>query len=169
MGAPVSKIEAAEEKTAEDLLSAFKHLAPGERRKHATVYNYWLSLRRNQELPPIRDLDALEISDAAPSGVLLELIEAGADPEVLHVGEALREGVQTRKLSEAADPSLLSCIGCKLGIVAISRDVLAFEDHFVGPDGTTPCSVTAVASGPGGPAVLTVNHTTGTLADLKVS
>lgn len=33
----------------------------------------------------------------------------------------------------------------------------------------SPCSVTAVAYGPGGPAVLTVNHTTGPLADLKVS
>ena len=33
----------------------------------------------------------------------------------------------------------------------------------------SPCSVTAVAYGAGGPAVLTVNHTTGTLADLKVS
>ncbi|MCU1381056.1 MAG: hypothetical protein JWN29_4039 [Acidimicrobiales bacterium] len=33
----------------------------------------------------------------------------------------------------------------------------------------SPCSVSAVAYGSGGPAVLTVNHTTGTLADLKVS
>jgi probable phosphoglycerate mutase len=33
----------------------------------------------------------------------------------------------------------------------------------------SPCSVTAVAYGPGGPAVLTVNHSTGTLADLRVS
>jgi probable phosphoglycerate mutase len=33
----------------------------------------------------------------------------------------------------------------------------------------SPCSVTAVAYGSGGPAVLTVNHTTGTLADLKAS
>ena len=33
----------------------------------------------------------------------------------------------------------------------------------------SPCSVTAVAYGSGGPAVLTVNHTTGSLADLKVS
>ena len=33
----------------------------------------------------------------------------------------------------------------------------------------SPCSVTAVAYGAGGPAVLTVNHTTGSLADLKVS
>jgi len=33
----------------------------------------------------------------------------------------------------------------------------------------SPCSVTAVAYGSGGPAVLTVNHTTGSIADLKVS
>lgn len=33
----------------------------------------------------------------------------------------------------------------------------------------SPCSVTAVAYGPSGPAVLTVNQTTGTLAELKVS
>lgn len=33
----------------------------------------------------------------------------------------------------------------------------------------SPCSVTAVAYGSSGPAVLTVNHNTGTLADLKVS
>ncbi len=33
----------------------------------------------------------------------------------------------------------------------------------------SPCSVTAIAYGPSGPAVLTVNSTTGGLADLKVS
>lgn len=33
----------------------------------------------------------------------------------------------------------------------------------------SPCSVTAVAYGSGGPAVLTVNHTTGSIAELKVS
>ena len=33
----------------------------------------------------------------------------------------------------------------------------------------SPCSVTAVMYGVGGPAVLTVNHSAGTLADLKVS
>jgi probable phosphoglycerate mutase len=33
----------------------------------------------------------------------------------------------------------------------------------------SPCSVTTVAYGSGGPAVLTVNHTAGSLADLKVS
>ena len=33
----------------------------------------------------------------------------------------------------------------------------------------SPCSVTAVAYGAGGPAVLTVNHLSGSLADLKVS
>ncbi len=142
MGAPVSKIEAVEQKTAEDLLSAFKHMAPAERRTHATVFNYWQSIRRDRELPPIRDLDALEISDAAPFGVLFELIEGGEDAQILHIGEALRDGVQASKLSEAADPSVLSCIGCKLGIVTISRDALAFEDHFLATDGTTRCSVT---------------------------
>jgi hypothetical protein len=141
MGAPVSKIEAVEEKTAEELLSAFKHMAPAERRTHASVFNYWQSIRRNQQLPPIRDLDALEISDAAPFGVLLELI-GGEDAQILHIGEALRDGVQGSKLSDAADPSVLSCIGCKLGIIVISRDALAFEDHFLATDGTTRCSVT---------------------------
>ena len=33
----------------------------------------------------------------------------------------------------------------------------------------SPCSVTAIAYGPGGPAVLTVNSANGTLADMKVS
>jgi probable phosphomutase (TIGR03848 family) len=33
----------------------------------------------------------------------------------------------------------------------------------------SPCSITAIAYGPGGPAVLTVNSTTGGVADLKVS
>jgi hypothetical protein len=142
MGAPVSRIEAVEQKTAEDLLSAFKHMAPADRRTHATVFNYWQSIRRDRELPPIRDLDALEISDAAPFGVLFELVEGGEDAQILHIGEALRDGVQASKLSEAANPSVLSCIGCKLGIVTISRDALAFEDHFLATNGTTRCSVT---------------------------
>ena len=142
MGAPVSKIEAAEEKTAEELLSAFKHMAPAERRTHASVYNYWQSIRRDRELPPIRDLDALEISEAAPHGVLLELAEGGEDAQILHIGEALRDGVQTSALSDAPEPSALSCIGGKLGIVKISKDALAFEDHFLASDGTTRCSVT---------------------------
>ena len=44
----------------------------------------------------------------------------------------------------------------------------AYWDDALGSLGVDP-SVTAVAYGSGGPAVLTVNHTTGTLADLKVS
>jgi hypothetical protein len=142
MGAPVSKIEAVEQKTAEDLLRAFKHMSPSERRTHATVFNYWQSIRRDRELPPIRDLDALEISEAAPFGVLLELIDGGEDAQLLHIGEALRDGVQASKLSDAANPSVLSCIGAKLGIVTISREALAFEDHFLATAGTTRCSVT---------------------------
>jgi hypothetical protein len=142
MGAPVSKIEAAEETTAEELLSALKHIEPGERRKHATMYNYWLAIRRGGQLPPIRDLDPLEITDAAPLGVLLELVDGGEDAEILHVGETLRSHVAVKKLSEAPDPSVLSCIAGKLGIVSISRNALAFEDHFLAVDGTTRCSIT---------------------------
>ena len=153
MGAPVSKIEAAEEKTAEILLSVFKHLEAGERRKHATMYNYWLSIRRSGEPPPIRDLDPLEISDAAPSGLLLELTEGGENADILHVGENLRSVVQVKKLNEASDPSLLTCIAGKLGIVTISRDALAFEDHFLGTYGTTRCSVTLLPFSMGGETV----------------
>ena len=40
MGAPVSKIEATEEKTAEELLSAFKQMAPAERRKPSPQINF---------------------------------------------------------------------------------------------------------------------------------
>ncbi|HEX8842504.1 MAG TPA: hypothetical protein VF757_09420 [Sphingomicrobium sp.] len=142
MGAPVSKIEAAEETTAEELLSALKHIEAGERRKHASMYNYWLAIRRGGQLPPIRDLDPLEITDAAPLGVLLELVDGGEDAEILHVGETLRSHVAVKKLSEAPDPSVLSCIAGKVGIVRISRNALAFEDHFLDIDGTTRCSIT---------------------------
>ena len=153
MGAPVSKLEAAEEQTAEALLSAFKHMEGTERRKHATVYNYWLSIRRNGELPPIRDLDPLEISDASPCGVLLELIEAGQDAEILHVGERLRDGIQVKRVSEAPDPSVLKSVASKLGIVAISREALAFEDRFEGNYGTTRCCVTLLPFSMTGEAV----------------
>ena len=79
MSAPVKGLQAAEEATAEALLGSLKTLAAAERRKHATVLNYWLSIRKDRDLPPIRDLDPLEISDAGPFSVLLELIGGGED------------------------------------------------------------------------------------------
>jgi hypothetical protein len=153
MGVPVSGLEAAGEKTAEALLSAFKRMEATERRKHATVYNYWLSIRRNGELPPIRDLDPLEISDASPCGILVELVDGGEDAEVLHVGEKLRDGVQAKRVSDAPNPSALSCIAGKLGIVTLSRDALAFEDSFEAADGTTRCCVTLLPFSMTGDAV----------------
>ena len=71
MGAPVSGMEAAEQPSAEALLSAFKDIDATERRKHASVLNYWLSIRGEREYPTLHDLDPLEISDAAPGSILL--------------------------------------------------------------------------------------------------
>ncbi|MFL6829447.1 MAG: hypothetical protein ACJ8D5_02355 [Sphingomicrobium sp.] len=142
MGAPVSGLEPAGEKTAEALLAAFRHIAAGERRRHATVFNYWLSIQRGRELPPIRDLDPLEISDVAPSSVLLELIAGGEDAEIRHAGEMLGGAAQVKRLSEAPTPSVLSCIAGKLGIIAISRDALAFEETFESDDGKSRVGVT---------------------------
>ena len=52
---------------AEALLNALEDIAAAERRKHATVLDYWLSIRGDRNFPPIHDLDPLEISDAGPS------------------------------------------------------------------------------------------------------
>ena len=138
MGAPVKGMQAAEAATAEALLGSLKSLGATERRKHATVLNYWLSIRKDRDLPPIRDLDPLEISDAGPFSVLLELIGGGEDAEIRHIGQSVKGGVDVSRMAEAPEDSLLGCIAKKLPIVAISRNVLAFEDEF----GGTQCSVT---------------------------
>ena len=138
MGAPVKGMQAAEAATAEALLGSLKSLAATERRKHATVLNYWLSIRKDRDLPPIRDLDPLEISDAGPFSVLLELIGGGEDAEIRHIGQSVKGGVDVSRMAEAPEESLLGCIAKKLPIVAISRNVLAFEDEF----GGMQCSVT---------------------------
>ena len=79
MGAPVKDISAAEATSAEALLTALSTIDPAERRRHASVFNYWLSIRGNRQFPAIRDLDPLEISDAGPSSVLMEMIGGGED------------------------------------------------------------------------------------------
>ncbi|HEX6072545.1 MAG TPA: hypothetical protein VFY95_06020 [Sphingomicrobium sp.] len=142
MTAPVPGIEAAEDSTAEALLRSFKGMSASERRKHASVFNYWLSIRRDRDLPPIRDLDPLEISDVAPCSVLLELVGGGENAEIRHLGATLKSGAEPGLIADAPKPSALSSIAGKLGIVAISRDALAFEDMFEAEDGTTRCSVT---------------------------
>ena len=150
MGAPESGMEAAEAPSAEALLSAFKTIDAAERRKHASLLNYWLSIRGDKEFPPLHDLDPLEISDAGPQSILLELISGGHDAEVRHIGEALRGETKVGKIIEAASPSVLASIAKKLPIVAISRDFLAFEDEYETAEGPTRCWVTLLPLSAGG-------------------
>src|SRR5690349_15405500 len=142
MSAPVAGMEAGEQPAAAELLDVFKTIDPAERQKHQAVLDYWLSIRANRELPPLRDLDPLEISDAAPSSVLLELVGGGEDAEIRHLGEQLRTGTNVDRIGEAPRPSVLASIARKLSIVAVSRNFLAFEDEFTAEDGKTRCWVT---------------------------
>ena len=143
MGVPVPEMtpESVDEASAETLLSSLRTIAAAERRKHASVYNYWLSIRGNREFPPIHDLDPLEISDAGAFSILLEMIGGGEDAEIRHLGRAISGGVKVHNVSEAPNPSLLSCILTRLPVVAACRDAFAFEDEFETKDGKTRCWV----------------------------
>jgi len=142
MSAPVARMEAGEQPAAETLLDALKTIDPAERKKHEAVLDYWLSIRGNRELPPLRDLDPLEISDAAASSALLELIGGGEDAEIKHLGEQLKAKGEFDRISEAPRPSILASIARKLSIVAVSRNFLAFEDEFAADGGKIRCWVT---------------------------
>lgn len=150
MGAPGSGVKAAEQPAAETLLTAFKTIDAAERRRHASVLNYWLSIRGDKEFPPLHDLDPLELSDAGPNSGLFELISGGHDAEIRHLGEALRDEDWPERIMDAPNPSLLACLAKKLPIVAISRDFLAFEDDFEGPEGKVRCWVTLLPLSAGG-------------------
>ncbi len=142
MSAHVPEMEPAGDESAEALLDSLKTISPAERRKHATVFNYWHSIRGNRLFPPIRDLDPLEISDAGPFSVLLEMIGGGEDAEIRHLGQSIKAGIVAERVGQAPNPSLLSCIHAKLPIVAACRQAYAFEDEFEGDGGTTRCWVT---------------------------
>ena len=150
MGAPNRAMQAADQPAAEALLSAFKSIDPAERQRHAQVLSYWQSIRGDKEFPPLHDLDPLEISDAGPSSVLLELLSGGHDAEIRHLGEALRDEGWPEQIMDAASPSVLASIAKKLPIVAISRDFLAFEDEYSNDAGTTRCWVTLLPLSGGG-------------------
>ena len=150
MGAPVSSAKSADQPAAETLLTAFKTINAAERRKHASVLNYWLSIRGDKEFPPLHDLDPLELSDAGPNSILLELISGGHDAEVRHLGEGLVGEERVERIIDAPSPSILACIAKKLPIVAISRDFLAFEDEYEGDEGETRCWVTLLPLSAGG-------------------
>lgn len=150
MGAPSSRIQAADQSSAVGLLTALKTIDAAERQRHADVLSYWLSIRGDKEFPPLHDLDPLEISEAGPSSVLLELISGGHDADIRHLGEALRAEGWPEQIMDAANPSVLSSIAKKLPIVAISRDFLAFEDEYTTLEGTTRCWVTLLPLSGGG-------------------
>jgi hypothetical protein len=141
MGAPESGIDAAGPPRAEELLT-FRTIKAPERARHENVLNYWLSIRGDKEFPPLHDLDPLEISDAGPSSILLELVGGGQDAEIRHLGETLKGDVAVERIIDAPNPSILCSIASKLPIVAISRDFLAYEDSFNHGDVSTRCWVT---------------------------
>ena len=101
MGAPVPEMTGADDSPAEALLSSLQTIAAGERRKHASVLNYWHSIRGDRQFPPIRDLDPLEISDAGPTSVLLELIGGGEDADIRHLGQAIKAGIKVEQIGRA--------------------------------------------------------------------
>jgi len=145
MGAPAPEMNAeteAEVYAAEGFTAALRTISPPERRKHASVYNYWLSIKRDREFPPIRDLDPLEISDAGPYSLLLEMVGGGEDAGIRHIGQAIKGGITVEKIAEAPNPSLLACIAARLPVVAGCRDAFAFEDEYESADGRTRCWVT---------------------------
>lgn len=142
MGAPLPEMEPVDNASAEALLGSLESLGPGERRKHASVFNYWLSIRGPRQFPPIRDLDPLEIADAGPWSILLEMIGGGEDAVLRHLGQAIKEGVEVENIADAPNPSLLACIHARLPLVASSREAMAFEDSFEAADGPRRCWVT---------------------------
>lgn len=142
MGAPIKDMNPADDTSAEALLTSLRTIDPAERRKHASVFNYWLSIRGKRQFPAIRDLDPLEIADAGPCSLLMEMIGGGEDAEIRHLGHAIKQGVEAHRVSEVEAPSLLACIRAKLPVVAASRQAYAFEDRYDSPDGPLRCWVT---------------------------
>jgi hypothetical protein len=134
-------MEPVENASAEALLGSLKTIDPAERRRHASVLNYWLSIRGDRQFPPIRDLDPLEVSDAGPCSILLEMIGGGEDAEIRHVGQAIKPDGRFERISEVPSPSLLACIAAKLPIIAATREALAFEEDFDGGSGPVRCWV----------------------------
>lgn len=142
MGAPIQKMVPVDSASAEALLSSLEGMAATERRKHASIFNYWLSIRGDRQFPPIRDLDPLEISDAGPWSVLLEMIGAGENAVIRHLGQAIKLGVEAETIARAPSPSLLACIHARLPQIAASMQAIAFEDMFDTGNGATRCWVT---------------------------
>ena len=150
MGAHIPEMEAMESATAEALLSSLKTIEAAERRRHATVMNYWLSIRGDRAFPPIRDLDPIEISDAGPHSILLEMVGGGEDADIRHIGSAIKPSYKVDKIGDAPARSLLCAIASKLPIVAATKDAFAFEEDYESDDGSGRCWVTLLPFSAGG-------------------
>lgn len=142
MGAPSSGIKAAGLQAAESLSGSFKAIDAAELNKHQAVLDYWVSIRGDREYPALHDLDPLQISEAGPSSLLLELISGGEDAEIRHCGEAIKGQMDVERIADAPRASIAACVAKKLSLVAISRNFLAFEDQFTTDGATTRCWVT---------------------------
>ena len=142
MGVPIPEMVPVDNSSAEALLSSLEGMAAVERRKHASIFNYWLSIRGDRQFPPIRDLDPLEISDAGPWSVLLEMIGAGENAVIRHLGQDIKLGVEAETIARAPNPSLLACIHARLSTVASTMQPIAFEDSFETDRGPARCWVT---------------------------
>ena len=94
-------MQAAEQPAAETLLTAFTTIDAAERRKHASVLNYWLSIRGSKEFPPLHDFDPLEISDFGQSSMLVEIMGGGRTPKSAISGRRCR-----RTAWSSASPTL---------------------------------------------------------------
>src|SRR3954453_20786626 len=104
MGAPAQGMKVGEQPAASALLSAFRTIPATERRRHASVLNYWLSIRGDKEFPPLHDLDPLELPDAGPNSILFELISGGHAAEVRHLGEGLASEEKVERIIDAPSP-----------------------------------------------------------------
>ena len=142
MGVPIPEMVPVDNSSAEALLSPLEGMSGAERRKHASIFNYWLSIRGDRQFPAIRDLDPLEISDAGPWSVLLEMIGAGENAVIRHLGQAIKLGVDAETIARAPASSLLACIHGQLPLVATAMQVIAFESSFEADGNAIRCWVT---------------------------
>ena len=109
-----------------------------ERRKHGMVHNYWLSLKADRRFPSIWDLDPLEIADAGPNSVMLDLSKDLENPEIF-VGEALRYDAKSSNDSgrQADAQALLACVLDNYRAVLEKAGPIAFEEECAGEGGRT--------------------------------
>ena len=107
-----------------------------ERRKHGMVHNYWLSLKADRRYPSIWDLDPLEIADAGPNSVMLDLSKDPDHPEIF-VGEALRYDASSKndRGKQADAQALLSCVLDNYRAVLEKAGPIAFDEECAGEGG----------------------------------